>query len=48
MNLDMSIVVPGVACVVALMIVLKVFKGIIRFTLLCAILVASVKICGVI
>lgn len=48
MNLDMSIVVPGVACVVALMIVLKVFKGVIRLGLLCAILVASAKICGVI
>lgn len=48
MNLDMSIVVPGVACVVALMIVLKVFKGIIRFGLLCAILAASAKTCGVI
>lgn len=48
MNLDMSIVVPGVACVVALMIVLKVFKGVIRFGLLCAVLVALAKICGVI
>lgn len=48
MGLDMSLVIPGVVCVAALMVVLKVFKGVVRFGLLCVILVVSAKICGVI